>query len=131
MQYVQVVSSPGMYGDLASEQFVQTARQGGVCIAQSVKLPPGDLSRESADRVVQVSEVKTQVIHVWINRDPPLMDRQAFGQNVKPVFFEFPFESPVLGDRKLGQDPTIGCFEQQTVPNRSVNDCGGVWDKKF
>ena len=54
LKYVQVVNSPGTYGEEAAAELVKHARQSGVCVAQTVTLPSRDLTRESADRVVQV-----------------------------------------------------------------------------
>ena len=54
LKYVQVVNSPGTYGEEAATELVKHARQSGVCVAQTITLPSRDLTRESADRVVQV-----------------------------------------------------------------------------
>ena len=57
LQYVQVVNSPGTYGEEAAEELVKHARQSGICVAQTIALPSRDLTRESADRVVQVNTI--------------------------------------------------------------------------
>ena len=54
LKYVQVVNSPGTYGEEAAAELVKHARQRGVCVAQTITLPSRDLTKESADRVVQV-----------------------------------------------------------------------------
>ncbi len=54
LKYIQVVNSPGTYGEEAAMELVNQARQSGVCVAQTITLPEGDLTSESADRVVQV-----------------------------------------------------------------------------
>ena len=58
MKYIQVVTSWGTYGEEAGRELVKQARQGGVCVAQTITLPEGDLTRESANRVVQVRSVE-------------------------------------------------------------------------
>ncbi len=52
------MTSWGTYGEEAGRELVKQARQGGVCVAQTITLPEGDLTRESANRVVQVGSVE-------------------------------------------------------------------------
>ena len=54
LKYVQIVNSPGTYGEETAAEMVRHARQSGICVAQTITLPSRDLTRESADRVVQV-----------------------------------------------------------------------------
>ena len=49
-----MVNSPGTYGEEAAAELIKHARQSRVCVAQTITLPSRDLTRESADRVVQV-----------------------------------------------------------------------------
>ncbi|XP_078517792.1 metabotropic glutamate receptor 7 [Lissotriton helveticus] len=51
--YVSTVASEGSYGEKGVESFIQIAREaGGVCIAQTVKIPH-DCKNEDADKVIK------------------------------------------------------------------------------
>lgn len=69
LNYVQVIHSPGSYGEGAAEIFVTTAKTKGICVAQTIAFDEGTLiTREMANRVVgkMIQKPKASVVVVYL-----------------------------------------------------------------
>ncbi len=72
VEYVQVVNSPGAYGDEATSQFVQLAIKKGICVAQNITLySNGDLTIENANLAVSslLRKPEAKIVVTFINTD--------------------------------------------------------------
>ena len=65
-----MVSSPGTYGEEVAAEFMAQAKKSGICVAQNLTLPFGDLTKQSARQTVvdMFTKPEARAVMMFVNK---------------------------------------------------------------